>query len=207
MQKFKDLFITIEGVDGAGKTTQCKFLQKYFEENNIPSIRTYEPGGEPLAEKIRDLIINDDMDEETQFFLFNAARRAHVMNTIKPALAEGKIVICDRFIDSTFVYQNNIGENLIWLCQHKATDNIYPDLTFIIDLPSDIAMKRLEERGNLNLFDKKPLKYFEENRRKFLTLAEHNKNRCRVIYDDNIKSKLNIHEEILKIVKDRWSRG
>lgn len=194
------MFITFEGMDGAGKSTQAKLLFNKLRQEGQNTILSREPGGTPLAEKIREIIINDDMDVETQFFLFNAARRDHVMNKIKPALINDQIVICDRFFDSTFVYQNEIGEDLIYMCQHKATDFLYPDITFIIDIPPEIAMKRLEERGNLNSFDKKPIDYYIKNRDLFYIIAEKHSKRCRFI--DGNRNEDFIHEEILKIVEE-----
>jgi len=199
-------FISFEGIDGSGKSTQARLLAIYLNTNNIPNILTREPGGSYLAEKIRNLIINDDMDETTQFFLFYAARRDHLIQTIIPALDAGKIVICDRFVDSTRVYQGNLMSGL-----HKAAETqalsigfeepLYPALTLLLDIKPDMATERLRARGNLNTFDMKSQEEKENDRRAFIYEA---KAENRFVVIDANRNEQTIHQEIVKIVKEKF---
>ena len=199
------LFITFEGIDGTGKSTQAKILLKSLATLGIPCLITREPGGSPLAEKIRELIINEEMDELTEFFLFYAARSDHIIKTIKPALDAGLVVICDRFYDSTSAYQSNLDEYLHFDAMEAVTDEgeFTPDLTFILDMDPKRAMERLDARGDKNSFDRRPLEWFETTRKEFLEIGDDP--RCYIIDADRPVDE--IHEEIQAIVLERIRVG
>ncbi len=154
-------FITFEGGEGSGKTTQSKKLYQYLIDNNFSAIWTREIGGTELGEKIRDLIINNKMLTKTELLLVIAARNEHIENVIKPALAEGKYVICDRFIDSTAAYQaEDIAEmkNIFYLNQTIIGD-FMPSLTIYMNLDPEIALKRAIARGDTNKYEDKPMEF------------------------------------------------
>lgn len=163
---FKGKLITIEGLEGAGKTTVLNKLQEKLKDNP-KFVFTREPGGTELAESLRKIIIENELDPITELFLFEAARREHFVNVIFPALQEGKIVIIDRFTDSTAAYQGvyqNIGLNYIKSCNNLATsftnlkmlqtDSLVPDLTIFFDIDFKEAQKRIRLRANNNRLDR-----------------------------------------------------
>lgn len=142
------LFITVEGTDGSGKTTQIKLMKQYLENMGYQVILTREPGGTQVSEKIRDLVLdkeNSDIAPITEMILYAASRAQHVSKLIKPALEEGKVVICDRFVDSSYAYQGfgrNIDLKAIADVNRIAVDGIIPDITFFLDIDVETAIKR-----------------------------------------------------------------
>lgn len=186
----KGIFITLEGGEGAGKSTLAKKLCEYLHSKNIDVVLTREPGGTKEAEAIRSLVVEGDKDRFdpiTEALLFNAARRHHLRHGILPALAEGAWVICDRFIDSTLVYQGYVqGVDLEFLerLHLDACDNISPDLTFLLDVPVDIGLYRANRRhynSAENRFEQKGWEFHHMVRKAFLDLAEQNPGRYRVL--------------------------
>ncbi len=145
----KNLFISIEGTDGVGKSTQIANIEKFFVEHGIDYIITREPGGTAIGEKIRDIILdnqNSEMSDMTEALLYAASRAQHVNEVIKPAVDAGKAVICDRFVDSSLAYQGygrRLGESVA-VINGFAIDGYMPDLTFIICLDPEIAISRIE---------------------------------------------------------------
>lgn len=150
----KGQFITFEGCDGSGKSTQAKLLYNYLKENNYDAILTREPGGVASAEAIRNLILNGDSDKllpKTEILLHFAARIEHVNKLILPSLAEGKIVISDRFTDSSIAYQSfghGLDQSLISLLKSNFIDNLEPDITFILDVDHNKGLQRTIKRSN-----------------------------------------------------------
>ena len=142
------LFITVEGTDGSGKTTQIQLMKQYLENRGYAVILTREPGGTQVSEKIRDLVLdkeNSDITPITEMILYAASRAQHVSQLIKPALEEGKVVICDRFVDSSYAYQGfgrNIDLRAIADVNRIAVDGIIPDITFFLDIDAETAIKR-----------------------------------------------------------------
>ncbi len=142
------LFITVEGTDGSGKTTQIQLMKQYLENMGYQVILTREPGGTQVSEKIRDLVLdkeNSDIAPITEMILYAASRAQHVSKLIKPALEEGKVVICDRFVDSSYAYQGfgrNIDLKAIADVNRIAVDGIIPDITFFLDIDVETAIKR-----------------------------------------------------------------
>jgi len=202
------LFITFEGIDGTGKSTQARLLTSYLEAQNIPVLLTREPGGSYIAEQIRNIIINNDLDQYTEFFLFYAARRDHILNTIKPAIDAGKTVICDRFFDSTEVYQQDVDINLRrstkWNSIKVETEGkewyAMPDLTFLLDMPVSEALERLRIRGNLNTFDQRPFEFYDKARSDFQFLWS---NQDRFVMIDASREEMAVHQSIIEQYEDR----
>tara|TARA_Y100001935_G_C17278314_1_gene495991 strand:- start:664 stop:1293 length:630 start_codon:yes stop_codon:yes gene_type:complete len=183
-----NLFITFEGGEGSGKSTQVSLLKDYFDNQNINTIKTREPGGTPSAEILRDLLTRGKVDKWTamsEALLMWAARYEHLDNVINPALKEGKNVICDRFYDSTYAYQgvaHNLGLNRMKKLKELIIGDIEPDLTFVLDIDPKIGLKRSLERSNLeNRFESFDMSFHNNIRNAFLSIAEQNKDRCVVI--------------------------
>jgi len=166
-------FITFEGGEGSGKTTQSKRFFEYLKSQNIKCIWTREIGGTIVAEKIRDIILHNEMDYMTELLLVMAARKEHVDQVIMPALKEGITVICDRFIDSTLCYQGGyLGIDKVLDLHISVLGNFMPDLTFFIDVPALEGLKRAGIRGGNNKFEDKDISEHEKIRQNFLRLVE-----------------------------------
>jgi len=207
----KGLFITFEGLDGSGKTTQIKLLDSYLKGEGFDVILTREPGGTEIGRKIREILLdkkNQDISHKTETFLFLASRAELTSKVIVPALGEGKIVICDRFFDSTLVYQGiarGLGVEEILEMSLWATDGLVPDITFLLSMKVSRCDKRIKEANR-----KKDRIEMEENNFKekiykgYLDIASRNKERFVVI--DAEKSIEDIFEEVkgrvLKHLKD-----
>lgn len=185
-------FITFEGGEGAGKTTQIKRLKAYLEELGHHVVVTREPGGSPGAEKIREMLLSGaarDLGPRGEAMLFAAARADHVDHTILPALERGDWVLCDRFADSTRVYQGEAGVDTAYLdlLETAAVAGVRPDLTILIDVPPDIGLARVSSRaaetasGGPDRFESDDLKVHERRRVLFLELATSHPERFAVI--------------------------
>lgn len=148
MNERPGFLITLEGIEGSGKTTHARRLFSFLEESGIPCLLTREPGGTPMGEKIRDILLNPEsgvIDPLAETFLFEASRREHVKEVINPALHEGKVVICVRFTDSTLAYQGyGRGVPLSYLCYLNdiATEGVMPDLTVLFDVEPEVGLAR-----------------------------------------------------------------
>jgi dTMP kinase len=170
------LFITFEGPDGSGKTTQARLLAEYLQSRGLAVLHTREPGGTAISEQIRDVVLsnrNQSIQHETEALLFSAARAQIVADLIRPALAAGKIVVCDRYADSTMAYQGyGLGLDLDALraITRFATGGLVPDLTFYIDVPAEVGLAR-RHRGETNRLDQKDLAYHAKVRDGFLKMA------------------------------------
>jgi len=165
------LFISFEGIDGAGKSTHIEAVAQAFEAQGRAVIRTREPGGTPLAERLRELVLNAPMDALTESLLVFAARRDHIAQVIAPALAQGRVVLCDRFSDATFAYQGG-GRGFDWqllqTLEHGVqrqggygTDLLQPALTLWFDLPASVAAARLATARVPDKFEAQPQAFFE----------------------------------------------
>ncbi|WHQ46817.1 MAG: dTMP kinase [Candidatus Midichloria sp.] len=171
-------FITFEGCDGSGKTTQISLLANHLQSIGLKYIITKEPGGTPLAQEIRSLLLKSEIkDPVTEFALLSAARRDHVTNLIRPSLAQNITVICDRFFDSSLVYQG-IKKGLDWDfmvdVHRKLVDNLEPSLTFLLDLEPEMIIERLQRSNNreINHYDAQPTSSHNLIREGFLFLAK-----------------------------------
>jgi dTMP kinase len=174
------MFITFEGIEGSGKSTQSKKLHEFFIARKIESILTREPGGTKAGEKIREILIDENIEKlspKTELLLNFAARLEHVEKLIKPALLANKTVICDRFFDSTFAYQGSafgLDENLISQVKEMTIGNFAPDITFLIDVPVDFAFARIQTRADNNRYEKLGVEFHQKVRDGFLKSAKNN---------------------------------
>lgn len=169
-------FIVFEGIDGAGKSTHLQFVcDQIHSQKGVPVLLTREPGGTPLAEKVRNLVLHEAMDPETQVLLVTAARKDHVQNLIKPALEQGHWVVCDRFTDSTRAYQGGGGGlNLQWIDElsEAATSGLIPDRIYLFDLAPELAAQRRGGRGSASdRFEEQGVEYFSRVRQVYLQRA------------------------------------
>lgn len=167
------MFISFEGTEGVGKTTLIRRLFEYFQQQGKDVVLTREPGGTPLAEQIRSLLLSVNHDEkmsnDTELLLMYAARAQHIETVILPALAAGKIVLCDRFTDSSFAYQcagRGLSRDKLQLLNENFVAQM-PDLTFWLDTPIELGMTRARERGALDRFEQEKITFFESVRSGF----------------------------------------
>ena len=206
MYKKKPLFVTFEGIEGSGKSYQSKKLYQSIKERKIPVILTREPGGTKGAEKIRRIILDDYfyLDSKIRFnkytdtLLYLAARNEHVKNKIIPAISGGKIIICDRFIDSTLAYQvygKGVNKGLVDLIHKYILGNIKPDLTFILKVKISKALERLKKRKKKNRYDKFSKHFYIKAQNAFIKIAKKNKRRYFVL--DNSKDSRETEKIIL----------
>lgn len=197
------MFITFEGADGCGKTTQLNLLKEYLEKNGYNVLVTREPGGKGLGEKFREILLNYDgvVSERCESFLFLADRAQNIDTIVKPAIESGKIVLCDRHIDSSVAYQG-YGRGLdieeIKQLNTLATGGLLPDLTLVFDIDIETSMKRvgkekdrMESAGN---------EFFNRVRNGYLELAKQEPKRIKVV--NSTASIEEIHEQVIKIMKD-----
>ncbi|MCK9388630.1 MAG: dTMP kinase [Sulfuritalea sp.] len=178
-------FISFEGIDGAGKSTQHAWLVDYLRGQGRTVVATREPGGTPLGEKLRALLLAEPMHLETEALLMFAARREHLAQVIEPALARGDWVVCDRFVDASFAYQGG-GRGLSWKKLDQLADwvlgDLQPDLTLIFDAPVAIAQQRLHAAtSNPDRFEQEQAAFFERVRAAYLRIATENPDRVRLI--------------------------
>ena len=168
-------FLTFEGIDGAGKSSHLVAVRDHFEALGLSVVMTREPGGTPLAEALRQMILHDTMDPMTEALLIFAARRDHIAHVIAPALARGDVVICDRFTDSTFAYQG-FGRKfpLVVLEQLEqwVQAELQPDLTFWFDLSPDIAASRLADARAPDRFEREQIEFFSRVRAGYLARSQ-----------------------------------
>ena len=180
-------FITIEGAEGTGKSTNIAVLEAMLGENGIDCLRTREPGGSAIAEKIRGLLLRSEEEkpaELTELLLIFAARAEHLAKRIEPALASGKWVLCDRFTDATFAYQGGgrgLSRESIATLQTLVQGELRPDLTFILDLDPEIGLGRVRRRGDLDRFEKEAVEFHHRVRRHYLDIARREPERCVLI--------------------------
>jgi len=201
------VFITFEGIEGCGKSTQAKLLCQWFLDRGREVVLTREPGGTPAAEELREFILKEREEYFPPFSelaLYIAARGFHTENLIKPALKEGAVVICDRFSDSTLAYQGygrGLNTKLIEEMDREATGGLKPDVTFLLDLPVEVAFERIKGRKKDRL-ESESLEFHKRVRKGFLEIAEREKDRVVVI--DGAKSPEEVFKEVLKALKERF---
>jgi dTMP kinase len=183
------IFITFEGPDGAGKTTILTMIGEYLEQNGYPVLVTREPGGIPISEQIREVILNTKnttMDGRTEALLYAAARRQHLVEKVMPAMAEGKIVLCDRFIDSSLAYQGyarGLGIDEVYSINRFAIGELMPDVTFFFDIEPAEGLKRINssESREVNRLDLEEMQFHEDVREGYLKVIEKWRERFYVI--------------------------
>ncbi len=201
------LFLSFEGVDGSGKSTQSRLLAEALRAEGREVVLTREPGGAPGAEEIRRLLVEgapDRWSPETEMLLFTAARRDHLEKTIRPALAAGKVVICDRFADSTRVYQGATRGDLRALVEqlHALMIGRDPDLTLIIDMDPALALKRgLARKSGEDRFEDFGQPFQEKLRAGYLALAQEFPDRCVIV--DGMRTPQAVARDVLRTVSER----
>ena len=215
MYKKKALFITFEGIEGSGKSFQSKKLYKNLRLKNISSLLTREPGGTGSAEKIRNVILEDyfhpklkeKFNKYTDTLLYLASRNEHVINKIKPAILMKKIVICDRFIDSTMAYQvygKNVNKNFIDHIHKHILKGLKPDITFLLKVNISKALSRLNKRKKKNRYDKFSKNFYSKVQTAFIKISQ--KNRERYVVLDNTQDSNNIEKIILKKILSKLKK-
>jgi dTMP kinase len=178
MSQTRGKFITLEGVEGVGKTTNQRVIEAFLESKSIPFITTREPGGTLLAERIRTLLLTpseEKISQDAELLLMFASRSQHLTERILPALSEGKWVICSRFTDSTYAYQGGgrgIPSERIAVLEQWVQGDFQPDLTFIFDLPVEVGLARASARGELDRIEQENVDFFNRVRRVFLDRAQ-----------------------------------
>lgn len=206
------IFITLEGPDGAGKTTVIKKLsEQLMKDINMEVVTTREPGGIPIAEEIRQIILdpkNNEMDERTEALLYAAARRQHLVQKVLPSLEAGKIVLCDRFIDSSIAYQGvgrGIGKTEVQKINDFAIEGHYPDLTIYLDVPSEIGLERINKgrkQSELDRLDNESLDFHKKVRSAYLDLVkEHSERIVLIDTEDNIEK---VVKNCYDLIKDKY---
>ena len=203
------MFITIEGPEGSGKTTAVDTAVKELEKLGYKIVRTREPGGTPIAEQIRNVILdknNTAMDQRTEALLYAASRRQHLVEKVWPALKEGKIVICDRYLDSSLAYQGGargLGIDNILNVNMFATEGTFPDLTLLFDLQPEVGLARIAANSDreVNRLDLEKLEFHTKVRNTFLELAKRYPERFVVI--DASQSREEVAKKTLEVMLSR----
>ncbi len=211
------MLITFEGIEGCGKTTQINLLENFLSEKNYPYILSREPGGTRIGDRVREILLDSqflEINPYTELFLYLAARVQHVKEVIEPALKRGKIVLCDRFIDATIAYQgfgHGIDLQLIEELNTLVTRNLKPEITFLIDLPVEISLRRAWNRIELegfsakeDRFERKDLKFHQRVREGYLQIARKEPDRIKVI--DGSEEKEFISQRICRILEEKLER-
>jgi len=199
-------FITVEGVEGVGKTTNVGLICRWLEEHGIPFIATREPGGTVYGEKIRHLLLdvsNGPLDPMAELLLVFAARAQHLAEKILPALRQGQWVVCDRFTDATFAYQGGgrgIDQTSIAALENLVQGDLRPDLTILLDIPPAIGMERVRQRGERDRFERERLAFFERTRAVYVARIAEQPQRYRQI--DAARPLDVIQREICQVLDD-----
>jgi dTMP kinase len=181
------LFITLEGPEGAGKSTNREYLATRLRDEGIDVVLSREPGGTPLAERIRELLLapsDESMHADTELLLVFAARAQHLAQVIRPALARGAIVLCDRFTDATYAYQGGgrgLSHERIAALENFVQGDLRPDLTLVFDLPVEIGLARASARGRLDRFEQEGRTFFDAVRGTYLKRAKADPARYRLV--------------------------
>lgn len=200
-------FITIEGTEGVGKSTNVEFIRQYLSDKGIDLRLTREPGGTPLAEEIRELLLQpreEVVSDDAEILLVFAARAQHINQVIIPSLQRGQWVLSDRFIDATFAYQGagrGISWNRIQQLEQYVLGDLRPNLTFLLDLPVDIGMERAEKRGALDRFEQEKHDFFEKVRQGYHHRLRAEPERFALI--DAAQSLDNVQQQIAAVLAEK----
>jgi dTMP kinase len=183
----RGLFITVEGGEGVGKSTNISFVADLLRREGVDLMLTREPGGTALGERLRQLLLevgDETIDSTAELLLIFAARAQHISSVIEPALAAGRWVLCDRFTDATYAYQGGgrgLDRNVVSQLESLVQGELRPDITFLLDAPVSTGMARARDRGDLDRFELEQQGFFERVRSTYLELAEQHANRYRLI--------------------------
>ena len=200
------MFITFEGIEGSGKSTQRQLLLDWLNLQGISYVATREPGGTKIGQTLRDLLLSNDSDiasNRTELFLFAADRCEHIQQVIQPALDRGDWVICDRYVDSTFAYQcgGRQHDQSDILDIIRLTNAIQPDITFLLDLSPEEGLRRADARGELDRFEKEAIDFHDRVRSAYIDWADRNSDRTMIIPVDNQSV-----DQIFEIIKNEVSK-
>lgn len=201
-----NLFISFEGPDGSGKTTLTQRLYQAFLDEGRDVLLTREPGGIELSEKIRDIILdpaNHTMDKRTEALLYAASRRQHLIEKIVPALEEGKLVLCDRFVDSSLAYQGyarGIGIDEVYKINAFAIESYLPDLTFFLDIDPELGLKRIASRQKLDRLEQETLAFHQEVYQGYQEVIRRFPERIKLI--DASRDEETVFNEVFGLIKE-----
>ena len=211
------MFVTFEGIEGCGKTTQMERFADTLKRQGIPLITTFEPGGTRIGKDIRRILLdtrNVDLSPLAELILYAADRAQHIEEVIKPALDRGKWVICDRFVDATLAYQGaarSQDKRLIQILNEESTGGISPDMTFLLDCPVEMGLERAMKRNEAlsqqgqERFERETLDFHSKVRRGYLDLA--NEHKERFVINDATLSEDEMEKEIFKYIEPHLGRG
>ncbi|PIX45225.1 MAG: dTMP kinase [Armatimonadetes bacterium CG_4_10_14_3_um_filter_66_18] len=206
--RWSGFFLTLEGPEGCGKSTQAELLAEHFRRSGLLTVVTREPGGTVLGDKLRALLLDPahgEMTPRTELLLYEAARAQHVEQVIRPALERGALVVCDRFMDSSSVYQGNglglYGESVALLNRFAVAD-VTPDLTIVLDLPAADGLRRANATGSPDRIEQRPAAFHERVRKGFLALARAEP--ARVVVVSATDRREQVCCDIIRMVTDRW---
>lgn len=201
------LFITFEGPDGSGKTTVCQMVYQRLLADGIEAIHTREPGGIEIAEKIRDIILdpaNTAMDERTEALLYAASRRQHLAEKVLPAIKDGKVVVCERFVDSSLAYQGYgrmIGFDEVLKINDFAIQGHWPDITLYLDVDEKTGLERIKDRHFKDRLDKESLEFHHRVNEGYRLIIDHFKDRIRIV---DARQKLDaVIEDVYQIIMEK----
>ncbi|MCX8145504.1 MAG: dTMP kinase [Azovibrio sp.] len=199
----KGKFITLEGIDGAGKSSHVDWLVAFLREQGREVVATREPGGTPLGEKLREWLLSESMHLETETLLMFAARREHLAQVIEPALARGAWVVCDRFTDAPHAYQGGgrgLDRHKLGVLEQWVHGELQPDLTLLFDVPCEVARRRIAlTQRHLDRFEQEQAAFHDRVRRAYLDRAAHYPQRFRII--DGERSVADIRQELARILQ------
>lgn len=204
----KARFITIEGCEGSGKTTILKMLCADLEKNNIKYFSTREPGGSKISEQIRNVILNVEntkMDYMTEALLYAASRRQHLEEVVKPAIDNGAVVICDRYLDSSLAYQGyarGLGIEEVYAINMYATSGFLPELTIYIDIPVEVGLERIANNNrDVNRLDLEKISFHSKVREGYLKISEMYSDR--IVKIDGVGTPEEVYEKVRKVIFER----
>ena len=202
----KGLFITLEGIEGAGKSTAVDFIEDFLTKEGHDVIKTREPGGTVIGEQIREILLKNEnytLTYDTELLLVFSARAQHIQEVIFPALSSGKIILCDRFTDASYAYQGGgrgIDASRINLLEKWVQGDLRPNLTLLFDLDVSIGMQRTKKRSDADRFEREEINFFEKIRNTYLERAKNEPQRFRII--NSASSLESVKEQIITILKD-----
>ena len=205
------LFITLEGPEGAGKSTNREYLAQRLRDHGLDVVLTREPGGTPLAESIRELLLapaDEPMNSDAELLLVFAARAQHLAQFIRPALERGAVVLCDRFTDATYAYQGGgrgLSTQRIEQLESFVQGEMRPDLTLVFDLPVEVGLSRAAARGRLDRFEQEGLGFFEAVRNTYLRRAGQDRQRYRIV--DAAQSLAAVQEALDRLLPEVLERA
>ena len=204
----RGVFVTFEGIEGSGKTTQMRRLAAHLQKKGVPHLLTREPGGTPLADQVRSLLLTpreETVFPETELLLYEAARAQHVRGVILPALDSGKAVLCDRFSDATWAYQahaRGLGAAQVEQLDRFAAGGLIPDLTLLFDLPPETGFARIARRGEIDRMERESPAFHRAVREGYLRLAEGAGGR--IVRIDAARAEEDVFRRVLETVKERF---